>query len=148
MIKQIREQFCSRQFIIFLVTGSLAAAVNFLSRIYLSHYMTYPVAIVIAYLLGMVTAFTLFKVFVFESKQSRKVEREFFGFVVVNALGILQALIFSLVFVRVIFPSIGFAHHPEEVAHFIGISVPIFSSYIGHKYYSFKDGEGAGHDAS
>ena len=54
----------SRQFILFLFAGGLAAAVNFGSRIALSHWMDYVPSIIIAYLLGMMSAFMLNKLFV------------------------------------------------------------------------------------
>ena len=59
------RQFASRQFVAFLVTGGIAALVNFGSRIVLNHWMPFPVAVVVAYLLGMVTAFVLARAFVF-----------------------------------------------------------------------------------
>jgi putative flippase GtrA len=35
-------------------------------------------------------------------------------------------------------PLIGFNRGVSEIAHGIGIAAPIFSSYIGHKRFSFK----------
>ena len=65
------SHFMSRQFVIFLVTGGLAAAVNFGSRIVYNQWVNFSVAVVLAYLTGMVTAFALARYFVFtESSQS------------------------------------------------------------------------------
>ena len=57
--------FASKQFLIFLLTGGTAAAVNFGSRILYNLAVGYSSAIILAYLTGMVTAFVLAKLFVF-----------------------------------------------------------------------------------
>jgi len=36
-----------------------------------------------------------------------------------------------------LFPVIRFSWYRFEIAHIIGISVPVFSSYLGHKYLTF-----------
>ena len=63
--------FKSRQFVMFLITGGLAAAVNFGSRILYNQWMGFSAAIVLAYITGMVTAFVLARIFVFQDKIGR-----------------------------------------------------------------------------
>ena len=48
--------FRSRQFLVFLLTGGIAAAVNFGSRILYNQWMGFSAAIVLAYITGMVAA--------------------------------------------------------------------------------------------
>jgi putative flippase GtrA len=36
------------------------------------------------------------------------------------------------------FPAIGWEWHSKEVAHIIGMGVPMFSSFLGHKYLTFS----------
>ena len=36
-----------------------------------------------------------------------------------------------------IFPAVGFTWHGETVAHVIGVLVPVVTSYLGHKHFSF-----------
>ena len=57
--------FMNRQFLIFLVTGGLAACVNFGSRIVYNQWFDFSTSVVIAYLTGMLTAFILARTFVF-----------------------------------------------------------------------------------
>ncbi len=129
--------FKSKQFLAFLITGGIAALVNFGSRFVFSEYVSFGKAVILAYLVGMITAFILAKLFVFEtSKHSTK--KEFFYFTLVNVVAIIQTYIISVGFAMYLFPDINFTFHPEAVAHAIGVVFPVFTSFIGHKYFSFK----------
>jgi putative flippase GtrA len=125
-----------RRFVLFLLAGGIAAAVNIASRIALSHVMPYEIAIVVAYLCGMTTAYLLNKFFVFESS-GRGAASEYTRFALVNLAAIAQVWIVSVGLARLIFPAIGFFWHAETVAHVIGVAVPVFTSYLGHKHFSF-----------
>ena len=81
--------FKSRQFVAFLVTGGLAAAVNFGSRILYNQWMGFSPAIVLAYITGMITAFVLAKLFVFRDSQ-RSLHQSALYFVLVNGVAVLQ----------------------------------------------------------
>ena len=126
----------SRQFLLFLLAGGLAAGVNFGSRIVLSLAMPYVPAIVLAYLLGMTTAFLLNRAFVFTGTAS-PVAQQAWRFVLVNLAAVVQTIAISLLFARWILPSIGIDAYAETIAHAIGVIVPVFTSYIGHKRFSF-----------
>jgi putative flippase GtrA len=126
-----------KRFLAFAVAGGIAAACNFGSRFAFSAFLPYPAAIVAAYLVGMATAFFLNRAFVF-TDGGGSLRRQAGWFVVVNVAAVLQTLAISLLLADVVFPRVGFAFHPEAVAHAIGIVVPIFSSYIGHRRLSFR----------
>jgi putative flippase GtrA len=132
------KQFISKQFIIFLLTGGLAALVNFISRIWLSRFVDYPIAIVLAYIIGMITAFILAKLVVFKSSQ-QSIQRSVFYFILVNLVAVLQTWIISIGLAYYVFPYLGFKIYVPEIAHAIGLTVPIVTSYIGHKRFSFKE---------
>ena len=83
------NHFMSRQFVIFLVTGGLAAAVNFGSRIVYNQWVEFSSAVILAYLTGMITAFLLARTFVF-TDGSQSVKRSATFFVLVNAVAVLQ----------------------------------------------------------
>jgi len=127
----------SRQMFLFLVAGGIAAVVNFLSRIVLNWWMPYTAAIIVAYLLGMITAFVCNRLFVFIASSNR-LHHQIFWFVVVNIVALLQTLVVSLLLADFAFPRAGFQWHPETVAHVIGVLVPVVTSYIGHKHLSFR----------
>ena len=67
--------FKSRQFVMFLITGGLATAVNFGSRILYNQWMGFSAAIVLAYITGMITAFVLARIFVFQDNQHYEIGR-------------------------------------------------------------------------
>ncbi|SLM25545.1 GtrA family protein [Stenotrophomonas indicatrix] len=125
-----------RQFLLFLIAGGTAAAINFGSRILFSQYMHYVPAIVLAYCLGMITAFTLNKLFVFEHAGNR-LHHQILWFVLINLAAVVQTILISLLFARYVFPWSGIDFHNETLAHGIGVAVPVVTSYVGHKYLSF-----------
>lgn len=80
----------------FLVTGGVAAGVNVVSRWLFDLVMPFEAAVVVAYLAGMVTAYTLSKLFVF-SRSGRSVSDEFLRFALVNVVALAQVWIVSVV---------------------------------------------------
>jgi len=124
------------EFTRFVITGSFAAGVNFLSRVGLSEFLSYRYAVFMAYLIGMITAFILSKIFVF-NKTNNTTSNEFIKFTIINIVAVIQVWFISVGLAEYAFPTFEFVFHPEEVAHLIGISVPIFTSYYGHKYFTF-----------
>lgn len=131
------ERFRSKEFIKFVLVGGLAALVNFCSRIFLSKWFPFLVAVIIAYIIGMIVAFVLSKMLVFSHSQG-KATRQFIYFTAVNVAAVAQTAIVSVGLAQYLFPQIGFYFFPEEVAHGIGVIVPVFSSYLGHKHLTFK----------
>jgi len=125
-----------RQFLLFLVTGGIAALANIFSRIALNLVMRYEIAVVVAYLVGMTVAFWLGRQFVFKPS-GRAVHDEYVRFGIVNLVALAQVWVISVGLARLVFPAIGFAFHADTVAHVIGVIAPVFTSYLGHKYFSF-----------
>jgi putative flippase GtrA len=130
-------QFRSRQFLAFLVSGGTAALINFGSRILYSQWLGFSAAVVLAYLTGMVSAFVLARLFVF-SETTQPVHRSALFFTLVNVVAIAQTWAVSLFLARYLLPSLGVTSFVPEIAHAIGIVVPVFTSYLGHKRWSFK----------
>lgn len=131
------RHFMSRQFVTFLVTGGLAATVNFSSRILYNQWLDFSVAVVLAYLTGMVTAFVLARYFVFtESNQS--MQRSALWFAVVNIVAVIQTWAISMLLAYYALPRMGLTKFIPEIAHAVGVVVPVFTSYLGHKRFSFK----------
>lgn len=125
------------RFIRFVAAGGAAAAANFGSRLLLSHVMPYVPAIVVAYCIGMITAFTLNRLFVFEDASNHMREQALW-FTIVNLAAVAQTVLISLLFARVVFPWIGFDWQAETVAHAIGVAVPVITSYYGHRKLTFR----------
>jgi putative flippase GtrA len=125
------------QFVLFLLVGGTAAAVNFISRMVVNLWTSYALAVVIAFGFGVLTAFVLNRLFVFKgSKQA--IHHQVTWFLVVNLIGLAQTFVVSVLLAQYAFPAIGFRWHTESAAHVVGIMVPLISSYFGHKYLSFR----------
>lgn len=125
------------QFARFLFAGGIAAVANYGSRFLFSRWVDYEQAIVLAYLVGMLVAFTLMRGRVFEAK-SKALIPQAAKFVGVNILAVVQTLIISVALARWALPALGMVNHAEALAHFVGVLVPVVTSYFGHKYLTFR----------
>lgn len=127
----------SARLVKFIVAGGIAAALNFGSRIILSQWLSYTTSIVLAYLIGMATAFILNRLFVFRTTTTA-LQKQIGWFVLVNVAAVLQTLAISVILARWVLPGIGVEWHNETLAHAVGVAVPVITSYIGHKYLTFR----------
>lgn len=127
----------SSQFMRFLLASGFAAIVNVGSRIVLSQWLPYVPAIVLAFCLGLMTAFCLNKFFVFNASRNR-LHHQFMWFVTINLAAVVQTVAVSLVTAHWLLPALHIDFHNETVAHAIGVMVPAITSYIGHKRLSFR----------
>lgn len=129
--------FMSRQFVAFLATGGIAAAVNFGSRILYNQWLDFSTSVIVAYITGMVTAFLLARMFVF-TRSTQSVQRSMVFFIMVNGVAILQTWAVSMGLAYYVLPAMGMTLFVSEIAHAIGVAVPVFTSYLGHKHWSFR----------
>lgn len=122
---------------LFLLAGGTAAAVNFFSRILYNHWLNYSTSIIVAYLTGMVTAFVLARLFVF-TESSQDWHRSALIFTLVNVVAVAQTWAISMGLAYYVLPNAGITHFAPEIAHAAGVAFPVFTSYLGHKYWSFR----------
>ena len=128
----------ARRFALFVALGGCAAAANWLSRFPLEHFMSFSAAVMVAYMVGMVIAFTLFNRYVFPASPRPLAEQIKF-FVLVNIAGVIQVWVVSMALVYHVLPAIGFEGPlAEPIAHGVAIGVPTISSYFGHKFLTFR----------
>jgi len=125
------------QFIRFLLAGGIAAGANFGSRFLFSLFVGYKSAIVMAYGVGMVTAFLLMRGHVFEAG-GKALAPQILKFAGINLLAILQTLIISVGLASYLFPAVGIVKSAEAYAHLVGVLVPAVTSYFGHKLLTFR----------
>ena len=127
-----------KQFLIFVLTGGIAALSNILSRLGLSKILRFELAIIIAYLIGMLIAYILAKKFVFiNSKKS--IKSSLAGFALINLLAIMQTWFVSIGIKTFLINFVESIFITELIAHTSGVIVPVFTSFFGHKYISFND---------
>ncbi len=130
--------FFSRQFVVFVVAGSFAALVNFLSRFIYSLFLDFSYAVTLAYATGMVVAFILFKLFVFKPSHN-SINKSISLFFLVNIISFSQTYAVSMVLVYHVLPDLGVHVFDKATGSGIGIVVPVITSFIGHKYFTFKE---------
>ncbi len=125
------------EFVRFVALGGIAALANLVARYLLNFFMPFEVAVVLAYMVGMVIAFFLFQRMLFggEGASPRRVSR----FIQVNILGAALAWLVSTIMARTVLPAIGWTWQPFEVAHFCGVATPAITSYFLHKFYTFAE---------
>lgn len=127
-----------RQFLLFVLTGGAAALVNVISRVGFSQLMAFEVAVLAAYAVGMVTAYILARRFVFLSSR-QSVSRSFAAFALVNLVAVLQTWLVSVGLRPWLLSMVGAVGLADLIAHGIGVMVPVFTSYLGHKHISFRN---------
>ncbi|KAB7765817.1 GtrA family protein [Xanthomonas maliensis] len=126
-----------RQALLFLMAGGIAAAANFGSRIALSQIVPYVPAIVTAYMIGMITAFTLNRAFVFKDA-TNSVRSQAAWFVLINLLAVAQTVLISVWLSHWLVKGLASEELAETIAHAVGVIFPVFTSFAGHKYLSFR----------
>lgn len=127
----------TRRFGLFLVAGGIAAAANYGSRFAFSVWFSYPVAILLAYLVGMAVAFALMRQYVFDGR-GKAMGPQIVRFIGVNVLAVLQTLVVSLLLARWLLPAMGIVEQAEAIAHAVGVAVPAVTSYFGHRLATFR----------
>lgn len=127
-----------KEFLSFIFVGSLAATINFFSRIFFSHFFSFTFSIFSAYIVAMIFAYIFSNKIVFKSQPRRQKYRSYIYFVLVNLIAILQIWIFSIFFSGYLLPYLGIHSNVYEISHAISIAIPVFSSYFGHKFFTFK----------
>ena len=125
------------EFILFLLAGGMAAVVNVTSRMVYSLVLNYSTAIVCAYLTGMVAAYFLMRLLVFK-RTINTVPQSATWFVLVNMAAVAQTWVVTMAMHEWALPKLGITWNAELLAHAAGVAAPVFSSYLGHKYFSFK----------
>ncbi|STY28652.1 GtrA-like protein [Legionella wadsworthii] len=130
--------FKSRQFIAFLAVGVIAVTVNFCSRIFYSHTFGFTISIVLAYFTGMVAAFILAKLFVFK-KSNQTLTRSLVFFILINLFGMMQTLLISWLLAYYVLPALDVQKFSLEIAHALGLASPAFTTYLGHKFFTFRE---------
>ena len=123
-------------FVRFLALGGFSAGVNLVARFLLQPLLGFEVAVAVAYLIGMVVAYNLFRIFVFGASE-RGVASEFWRFTLVNMVALVLVWSISVGFARIVFPALAFSWHADDIAHCIGVLSPAVTSWIGHKRYTF-----------
>lgn len=127
----------TKQFLGFVAAGGFAAFMNWLSRIIFSLWIPFSWAIVLAYIVGMATAFALNRMFIFKHSQKPAIEQAK-GFIFMNLLS------FPIVWLAAIsinkgMLALGYHSYTESIAHAIAVTLPTITTFLFYKIFAFRD---------
>jgi hypothetical protein len=128
----------TKQFLYFILSGGVAAGANWGSRFLFSQVAPFEIAVVLSFFVGLLSGFILIRFFVFDGK-GKPITQQAVKYTLVNLFALLQTFFISLVFARWALPLIGIIDNAEALGHLVGVIVPVFTSYIGHKRFTFSE---------
>jgi putative flippase GtrA len=138
-IKRVLSLYLSRQFGGFLLAGSLAAIVNWVSRFGFNLVMSYAAAIVAAYALGMAVAFVLNKRYVFPYSR-RPLASEMSFFVLFNLMAFPVVWVVAYVLGERLLPGLLPRQLALALGHGCAVAVPALINFVLHKAITFRGG--------
>ncbi len=142
-VDQLPHKLLNQRFVRFLVAGGLAALCNFGSRFFYSQWVSFSIAVVLAFITGLTIGYLLNKFFVFTTS-GNSTSTEIVWFVVINLLALVQTWGVSVYLAGMLTTGEESAvssnrEWSEAIAHFTGVLLPVFTSYIGHRYLTFRE---------
>jgi len=139
-MKRISGIFFSQEFLRFLISGSIAAAVNFFSRFFFRLYFSYALSIAFSFSLGTVISFFLNKFFTFRSF-GEKSAIQLAKFILIAVTSVILASFLASVQVALYkFTRINFIKEKnlESVVHLTTIGLVTVYNFLAMKYFSFR----------
>lgn len=130
--------FISREFFNFIFTGGIAALVNIITRFIFSFFLNFTLSILFSYLIAMLLAYYLARSFVFK-KSKKPIFSSLAVFSLINLFAVCQTLFISLITREYLSGKVLNIQYVYFISHTIGVVTPVFTSFIGHKYFSFKE---------
>jgi len=127
----------TRQFVLFLVSGGVAAALNWGSRFLFSLWMPFEWAVVCAFGVGLATGFVLMRTLAFEGRGKPALPQAG-RYAIVNAAALAQTWIVSMLMARWVLPAIGITEQAEPLGHLVGVLFPVLTSFFAHRLYTFR----------
>tara|TARA_B110000503_G_C6988752_1_gene346413 strand:- start:269 stop:685 length:417 start_codon:yes stop_codon:yes gene_type:complete len=131
------SHFFSMQFLGFLLVGITAASANWLSRLAISKWVTFVVAVPAAYAVGMSVAFILNSSFIFP-KSTVPVRNQIRRFIIINVSFFPLVCGVTLVLVEPL-EVLGVEKYAEELAHAIALTLPMLITFLLYKFFAFGE---------
>ena len=139
-MSRISELFLSKQFLRFLVSGGIAALVNFFSRFFFQQFFTYAWSVALSFSLGTGVSFFLNKAFTFASYDERT-SIQFVKFILIALVGIMLAS-FAASAQITLYRLLGWPRlsegEVESIAHIVTIAGAAIYNFLAMKYFSFR----------
>lgn len=129
------RHFFSAQFLLFLGVGTSAAALNWLTRLVLDNWISFPAAVLLAYVVGMTTAFELNRRFVFPTSP-RPVFKQAKVFILIN-LAFLPVVWGASILFKALLDDVGTMNFTEGIAHGLALTLPVLITFLIYKFIAF-----------
>ena len=127
----------ANQFFKFLLAGGLAAFLNIFSRAVFSLFFSYTTSIVLAFFVGLFTAFILMRTFVF-IPFGQNLQFQFIRFTIINILALGLTIFVSITISKAV-GDLGYDKSISYlVGHIAGVICPLIVSFFGHKFFTFQ----------
>lgn len=121
----------------FLLAGGFAALVNWGARFPLNEVMPFGWAVIVAYAIGTVVGFFLYRFFVFRAHEGHA-GQQLWKFLVVNLVGAAEVWLLAVLFAHWLAPAIGWMLWVEPISHAAAIGIGAATSYVGHRLLTFR----------
>jgi energy-coupling factor transport system substrate-specific component len=108
-----------------------------IARFPLGEAMGFGASVVVAYAIGMVVGFFLYRFFVFEAHEGHA-GSQLWKFVVVNLVGAVEVWALAVFLAHWLAPAVGWTLWVEPVSHAVAIGVGAATSYVGHRLLTFR----------
>lgn len=131
------KYFFTKQFLLFLTVGISAATVNWLSRIFLSNWLSFSMAVIVAYAIGMTAAYLLNSLFVFPNSGKSK-HSQIINFILTNLTFYPIVWLVSLKLNNMLI-GLGLTRYSEGAAHLFALSLPMLATFLIYKLFVFKE---------
>ena len=129
-VRKLLETMNLRQFLKFVIVGIINTVIFYsIYYIMLQQGVSYVVALTVGTLVGIINSYILNKFFTFKSRKASASETVKF-FVISCVQYLLNLLIIHV--------CVNFMGISPELAGLIAISISVFVSYFGHKFWSFR----------
>ena len=132
------ELSAAPQFVKFVLIAGFATLINLVSRALMTPAVGFEASVPVAYLIGMGVGYALFRKYVF-SRSGSTIAAETTRFIMVSTVAFFIVWSVSVLLARKILPGVGWTWHAEEVAHIVSVALPMITSYIGHKRFTFRE---------
>lgn len=136
-MKRLVAIYRTREFGHFLLAGGAAAAANFGSRFVFDVWLPYAAAVIAAFAVGVLTAFSLNRAFVFPAS-GRGLRRELAWFAFFNVAALPVTLGCAVLLHTYLFDHFLPAALSKAVSHAIGIVLPVIINFVAHKFVTFR----------
>jgi len=129
--------YFSKQFIYFVLAGSSAAFVNWSTRILLRNYFDFLFSAILAYFLGLIFAFFLYRNLVFPYS-SLPISKQRTRFLLIN-ISVMPFVLVIFSYLSIFLEYQGLGNFSEPIAHGLTIGIPALITFLLYKLYAFVE---------